>query len=214
MKFFIFIILSLTLNSCALKKIAAPTIVDNRCFKWIANFKNKEFKENMIECKSYRNFVGLTPLMMAVLKDNNDIAEYLIGEKVDVNETEKSGYTALNFAAIRNNARLVQVLRRNGARIEIIGDNLSPLMLAVRNASPQLVQVMQPNPTEVNLRAEDGWTAIYFAIRREDSEILKFLLDQGACVNTVDSYKQTPLDFAKEVKWKVGQKLLRRKTAC
>ncbi len=207
-------VFSILVISCSSQPEKSALSSISPCFKFIFQNKISEFKANGAECKNYRNSQGMTSLMMAISKDNNDIAEFLLEQNVDVNETEQGGLTALTFAANKNNARIVQLLRRHGARIEIIGDNLSPFMMAVRNSSANLIQLMNPSSTEINLKAEDGWTALYFAIRRADEDILLFLLDHGACVNTVDSYKQSPLDFAKEIKWKKGIQLLRRKKSC
>jgi hypothetical protein len=55
---------------------------------------------------------------------------------------------------------------------------------------------------------------LYFAIARADAGILNYLLDHGACTHIRDVEHASPLDFAKEVKWKEGQKLLMRKTKC
>lgn len=168
----------------------------------------------MTECKDFQSQTGMTTLMMAIAKDHNDFAETLMEAGAEVNATDNGGNSALIYAANKNNARLVQILRRHGARIEIVKNNLSGLMMAVRNSSVDLIKLMNPTVEELNLKAEDGWSAIYFAVRRADPEILKYLLDQGACVKSNDNYQQRPIDFAKEIKWQEGQKLLQRKTKC
>ncbi len=67
----------------------------------------------------------------------------------------------------------------------------------------------ETNQEELNLQGEDGWNAIYFAIRREEKDILDFLLEKGVQVNLVDSEGMSPYLFAKdEVKWDYAVKRL------
>lgn len=184
------------------------------CFNYIIENKTKQFVQNIDECKNARNLMSLTPLMLAIAKENIDLVEALIAAKVDVNEIDNAGISALVFAANKNNIRIVQLLRRAGARIEILNNNLSGLMMAARNSSLELIQVMNPTAKEINIPAEDGWTAIYFAINRKDEGIVKYLVDHGACLKTKDDSQQTPLQYAEELEWKEGIKILKRKSKC
>ena len=51
-------------------------------------------------------------------------------------------------------------------------------------------------------------------ITRQDPAILNLLLRQGACKNTVDRDKVSPLDFAKEVGWQQGAYMIEKAPAC
>ena len=204
-------------TSCASqpeKNESKNTAAIPKCFRYVVDNKLAELKENIFECKNFQSPTGMTTLMMAVAKENNDMAETLMDAGAEINIADNGGNSALIYAANKNNARLVQLLRRHGARIEIIKNNLTGLMMAVRNSSLNLIKVMNPSPKELNLKAEDGWSAIYFAVRRSDPEILNYLLDQGACTQSKDSYDQRPIDFAKELDWAEGVKILKRKTKC
>lgn len=203
--------------SCASSEKKSPgkaLSISEQCFQLIIENKTKEFIQRLDQCKEMRNPMGLTPLMLSIAKDNLGLVEALIEADADVNAVDNAGMTALVFAANKNSVRSVQLLRRAGARIEIVNDNLSGLMMAVRNSSLDLVEVMNPTVDEINLRAGDGWTSLYFAISRRDAEILKYLLERGACTQQRDIYQQRPVDFAKEVKWKEGIQLLSRKNRC
>lgn len=217
LKLILFFGMGLFFLACASTKTAAPLSEENisrRCFNLIIENKTKDFIQQIEECKNVRNPMGLTPMLLSVAKENIDLVEALIAAKVDVNETDKAGMTALVFAANKNNKRIVQLLRRAGARIEVVNNNLSGLMMASRNSSLELIEVMKPTPNEINIPAEDGWTAIYFAITRQDPEIVTYLLDQGACTKIKDNYQQTPLEYAQELEWLEGIKILKRKTKC
>lgn len=194
--------------------MGAVSSVDQQCFDLIIKNQTKEFIHRIEECKKAHNPTGLPILSMVIAKENIDAVEALIEAKVDVNEVDAVGSTALVFAANKNNTRIVQLLRRAGARIEVVDKNLSGLMMAARNSSLELIRVMKPTRDEINLRADDGWSAIYFAISRGDLEIVKYFIEQGACLQQVDSYNQKPIDFARENQWKEGVALLDRKSKC
>jgi uncharacterized protein len=208
----------IVMGSCASvpkdSKLTPEEAHSRECFNFIIENKTKEFINKIEQCKNVRNPMGLTPMMLAIAKENIDLVEAMIAAKVDVNELDRAGMTALVFAANKNNVRIVQLLRRAGARVEVVNNNLSGLMMAARNSSLELIQVMNPTAQEINIPAEDGWTAIYFAINRKDAGILRYLLDHGACTSVKDTYQQTPLQYAEELEWKEGAKILKRKNKC
>ncbi len=194
--------------------LSTDEILTRNCFNYIFENKTKDFIRQISECKNLRNSMGLSPMLMAIAKENIDLVEALIAAGVNVNEVNDAGMTALVFAANKNNIRITQLLRRAGARVEIINNNLSGLMMAARNSSLELIEVMKPTAEEINIPAEDGWTAIYFAINRQQADIVKYLLDHGACTSVKDTEQQTPLQYAEEIGWKEGAKLLKRKNKC
>ena len=153
--------------------------------------------------------------MLAASKGYAPLVDFLIQQGFDVNETDKSGDTALNYAVVFQQPEMAQLLILNRAEMATKRvDGITTLMQAVQLGSPRMVQVLGLHPDGVNHRAQDGWTALYFAIRRKDESILRYLLSRGACIDTVDSYQQTPLDFAKEVGWTVGQDILQKASPC
>jgi ankyrin repeat protein len=87
-------------------------------------------------------------------------------------------------------------------------------MMAIQLGTYEMVELMDPSFEEVNIAADDGWTAIYFAIRKQDEQTLDYLIKKGACVNIKDTLNQSPEDFAKEVGWKYAQSNLRKGKTC
>ena len=51
---------------------------------------------------------------------------------------------------------------------------------------------------DVNMKDNDGNTALMYAVGREDYNTVKLLLDNGADVNMKSDYGNTALDYAKE----------------
>lgn len=188
---------------------------DSPCFKAVIQNNIEEVQKNSAICLKSKNSHGTTPLMLASSKGFGPIADLLIQMGMDVNEADKTGDTALNYAVVFNQVDVAQLLILNRASIETQKtDGITVLMTAVQRGSPQMIRTLAQHPEGVNQRAEDGWTALYFAVRRKDEYILKHLLQKGACPNNFDSYHQTPLDFAKEIKWSQGVKILKNAKAC
>ena len=61
---------------------------------------------------------GQTPLMWAAAEGHSDVVEALIGLGADVKAASKGGFTALVFAAIKNDANSVRSLLKAASRPE------------------------------------------------------------------------------------------------
>lgn len=96
------------------------------------------------------------------------IVNLLLERGVDINQTSASGWTAL-IAAI------------SGNRYNVID------LLLSRRRRP-----------DVNVRGEDGRTALTHAVLRENLGVVKELLRRGSDVNVTDGYGKTALMIAEE----------------
>lgn len=166
------------------------------------------------ECITYRTEEGLTLLMMAASKGYADIAEYLIEKGANVNSVNAIKQNALHFAVVHQKPEMVKILVEHETEIKPNTFGITSLMMAIQLGTFEMVEMLDPSFEEVNIQADDGWTAVYFAVRKQDEKILDFLIDRGACVNVRDEYKQTPAEFASEVGWKRGQEKLKKGKVC
>lgn len=220
-RFFRLILPLFLLSACATKpksdssfplEYSTPT---SPCFQAVIKNSLEAVKKVTDICLKSRNANGTSPLMLASAKGYADIVDYLLQSGFDVNEADITGDTALNYAVTMQHVDVVQLLILNRASLNTQKpDGLTTLMQAIQNGSARMVQVLAQHPDGVNQKAGDGWTALYFAVRRKDPWILKYLLQRGACPNTIDSYQQSPLDFAKEVKWDKGIEMLSKAKPC
>ena len=109
MRSIVYLALFVLLQSCVHKQEIKSINKNNNqsdipvCFKLIFDNKFLEFKDRIIECKNFKNKMGITTLMMSIVKENIDFVEYLIAQKVDINEADNAGITALVYAANKNN---------------------------------------------------------------------------------------------------------------
>ena len=107
------------------------------------------------------NAAGETPLMMAALKGRAHWVQRLVERGAAV---DRSGWTALHYAAIGPAPMLVTMLLDRGARVDAPSPNHStPLMLAARYGSEQAVDLLLARGADRRLRNDQGLDAADFA---------------------------------------------------
>lgn len=204
----LWITLIFILGACAhhqpnVGETAAPVNLSKiDCVKLVVAGHWPVISEHLDYCKNYKNSEGISTLMMSVYKDQWDIFQNLIAAGSDIHQVDESGSDALFYAINFQRLKMVQRLRESGARVTMNAFKVNSLWVALQRSSAQLIKVLQPTNEEVNLKGDDGWTALYFAIRREEKEIFDLILAAGAQTNIRDSEGASPYLFAKdEVKW-------------
>jgi len=131
----------------------------------------------------------LTPLMKAV--DNGDLAltrQLVLEQHHDVNEVTLYG-TALIRAVKGNHIDIAQFLLEqkasiNGARDWC--DVLAPtaLTLAAREKNKEMVMLLLKNNADIAEADLMGRTALYYAVKHGWTDVVEWLLDHGADINT------------------------------
>jgi uncharacterized protein len=87
----------------------------------------------------------------------------------------------------------------------------TPLNTAVENDQMGIIELLLKNGADINFQSAEGWTALHQAVDlsidstiqnsgkqgEEPTEIIKYLLDNGASVSIKDKSGMTPLDLAR-----------------
>ncbi|HTH77701.1 MAG TPA: ankyrin repeat domain-containing protein [Ramlibacter sp.] len=106
-----------------------------------------------------------TPLMMACLRGQADIARKLIARGADVN---KAGWTPLHYAATSGNVTIIRMLLDENAYIDADSPNGStPLMMAAMYGTPESVKLLLDSGADPTLKNQLGLTALDFAKRAD-----------------------------------------------
>lgn len=186
----------------------------NNCLRYVFSNKLNLIQENSQECVNYKNSDGISTLMMASLKGNDLIVDYLLSQNVDLKQVDSLGQNALSYAVLHDQVSTSRLLVAHG--IGTIPNNygITPLMYAVQKSDLSLVKALNPSVNDINIRASDGWTALYFSIRERDQEVFDYLVESGACSSLKDDHSQTPYDFAVEVGWSYAQNKLKKTVNC
>jgi ankyrin repeat protein len=141
---------------------------------------------------------GDARLIDAVKKSDARTARSLIAAKIDVNNADADGSTALHWAVQRNNLDLVDLLLTSGANPKSATRyKITPLFLACMNGNAAIIERLLKAGVDVNATAEEGETALMTAAVTGKPDALKVLLDHGADVSARDPAKgQTALMWA------------------
>ena len=155
-----------------------------------------------------KDVFGTTPLTYAQRSGVKEIAALLSGDESDV----ATGGMTLHEAVLNRDAEAVQALIQRGADLNEVSDHYlrTPLMLACEYASAPLAELLAKGGADVNFRAGNGETAVYYLLTkamtnfgrgmsRESKDIVKmlrFLLAGGLDTNAaVDNEGNTALNL-------------------
>jgi hypothetical protein len=145
-------------------------------------------------------------LLLAVRSSNAAAVQAELAKGVDVNQTDKDGYTALMFSVYYGFAKMdiVNSLLKHGANVNAqANDGMTALMLAAGaasgGASPDAVRALLDHGADPNLKGRLGWTALFYAVQGGRIEVVKALLDKGAdATNGGRTIGERPLTLAIE----------------
>jgi hypothetical protein len=108
-----------------------------------------------------RNPAGETPLMMAALKAEVDLAAALVAHGAAV---QKEGWSPLHYAATGGSAAIVRLLLSRGAALEARSPNGStPLMMAARYGNEEAVDALLAAGADRTAKNDLGMDASAFA---------------------------------------------------
>lgn len=110
-----------------------------------------------------RNASGETPLMMAALKGQLDLARQMIERGADVNQP---GWAPLHYAATNGSPAMVTLLLEQHAFVDAESPNGStPLMMAAQYGSAEAVKLLLEAGAQPQQKNQQGLNALDFARR-------------------------------------------------
>jgi uncharacterized protein len=143
-------------------------------------------------------FAAGSPLIEAVKKQDVPAVQTLLKQRVDVNAAEADGFTALHWAAQRNDPRLAELLLGAGANATASTRyNITPLYLAAVNGNAGIMARLLNAGADPNGISHEGQTTLMTAALSGKADAVRLLLTRGATVDTKEPYRgQTALMWA------------------
>jgi ankyrin repeat protein len=139
------------------------------------------------------------PVADAAMAGNKDAVRALLKQAADVNAAQGDGMTALHWAAMKDDAELVQTLLFAGANVRAttrIG-SYTPLILAAKSGSSSAMVPLLKSGADANSATSNGTTALMLAAASGNTDAVKRLVDGGANVNAKEPVRGlTPAMFA------------------
>src|SRR5437868_9880167 len=142
---------------------------------------------------------GSSPVADAAMQGNRAAVTALLKQAADVNAAQGDGMTALHWAAMKNDAELVQTLLFAGANVRATTrlGAYTPLVLAARSGSAAAIAPLLKAGADANSATSNGTTALMLAAASGNTEAVKLLVDGGADVNAKEPVRGlTPAMFA------------------
>jgi ankyrin repeat protein len=142
---------------------------------------------------------GDTRLADASQQDDVAAVSSLLSQKVDLNEAQGDGMTALHWAASNDDLKLVQMLLAAGASVkaETRMGGVTPLFLACKNGDAAMVEALLVAGASATAPDAHGTTPLMIAAAAGRAGAVKVLLDHGADANAKETtHGQTALMFA------------------
>ena len=130
-------------------------------------------------------------LLEASRTKNYERVEQLITNGEDVDQFDINGKTAMLFAVLNDDSRMITLLARLGADINwanLNGDTF--LIIASRYNKYNATHTLLDLGCDVNYRGHDYSTPIFFT---SCPKLVKLLIDAGADVNAINFWFETPL---------------------
>lgn len=123
-----------------------------------------------------RNNQDESPLMMAAIRGQLDIARQLIDKDADVN---KPGWAPLHYAVSSSQGDalgVAKLLLDNSAYVDAASPNgTTPLMMAAMYGSPEAVKLLLEESADPTLKNQLGLTAIDFARRANRNDVAELI---------------------------------------
>lgn len=166
-----------------------------------------EFAQIFRRERAKQPFDATRGLALAVVFDYPDYAEFFLERGADVNGTCINGASMLGVAAEQHFSEICRLLVKHGADVDSRSqDGKTPLMHALNNTDydstssvrrlsgksvdgkaerKKVAEFLFEKGADVNARAKDGFTALFFAVIRQDAEMARWLIGKGADVRVM-----------------------------
>jgi ankyrin repeat protein len=138
-----------------------------------------------------RRYEPTTPLTVAAERGDAVLVRKLIASGVDLDERDKSGYTALTWAARNGNTEVAKALIEARADMnarDCAANGWTPLIHAIHKNNNEVARLLIERGADVNAKAgkctdkliEEGASALLHAAGEDNTEIVRALLVKGA----------------------------------
>ena len=151
-----------------------------------------------------RNDKGWTALMAASESGEMLVVKYLLDTEANPNLRNALGDTAMHRATVRGNLEVIRSLHGAGAYPNLRNESgATPLMKAVEEGTPkhkEIISFLVSAGANINDRDFDGNTALARAVKKQNADMVKFLIGLKADPKAENKFGEPPMLAAKEAK--------------
>ncbi|KAL9969346.1 hypothetical protein ACROYT_G021550 [Oculina patagonica] len=142
---------------------------------------------------------GASALHHAAKMNRVRVIDFMLKAGANVDVYSKDGLTPLHVAARSNALEALDILLKKGAKPDATcaSSGCTPLHVAAQFGHIQIVaRLLEVKNLNIDATDQQGMTALHLAISRGYEDICKYLLDNGASINTTTKERSTCLHLA------------------
>ncbi|XP_008552920.1 putative ankyrin repeat protein RF_0381 [Microplitis demolitor] len=142
---------------------------------------------------------GWTFVHIAADTSDEELLDYLLKKKANLNINNDDWGTPLHIAVTRENIKIVKRLIENGADINSPRGSFvwTPLHTAIENLNTEAIKLLIDKGADVNAACDDeirtGCTPLHLAIETNNEEIVKLLMKKNVDVNATMKLFGSPI---------------------
>jgi ankyrin repeat protein len=134
---------------------------------------------------------GETPLLRAVINENQEIVEFLLCNGARLNGFDREGDSELSNAAFSGNLGIVRLLLQNNPNIESKSlEGMTPFLWAAFSGSVEVGRLLFEEGAAISTITNDGETALFFATFFGHISFMELLFKLS--INAENSKQQIP----------------------
>lgn len=142
----------------------------------------------------------------AIANRKTDAARLLLDAMDDINVPDKSGNTALMYAARFGDVKIVEYLLGRGAKVNVSSSvGSTPLSNAAAEGFANIVEMLIKRGAKVDTPNMFGVTALQQAVIGNDVDVIKVLIKAGANPHIKNRHGEDAFDIAKTYNRKVAK---------
>ncbi|KAK9012578.1 hypothetical protein V6N11_040623 [Hibiscus sabdariffa] len=146
-----------------------------------------------------------SPLIRAIKARDEAVIELLLNTKIDVNEADSEGNSALHWSlriswhSSVQQLKIIWLLLKQGARVNQKDKlELTAFHIAAANGNAQALQVLLlEDPGGINYKTIMKETPLFFAVKNDHMECAELLRRWGANREVLNLRRERPIDLAK-----------------
>lgn len=188
----------------------AINISNNIAIKTLLDFYkdidiNKSFNTNIIEdFDSFKlNINGISPINYSVLKNNFYAFKLLIDNGADYRKKDTNYYNTFLYASLSSNYEIIKFLLDKDKNSYRVVDNLgnNPMhLLAQFGDIDTFILIHKNTPININSQNVNGDTPLHLSVIRNNKEVFRYLLINGANYNIKNYDGKSVKDIIKNKK--------------
>jgi ankyrin repeat protein len=191
-------------------KADAPDVDGNSPFMLAARSNTSEILKMLrsyVNDLNQRNSKGETALSMALRRNTPDVVQFLIEQGADIFQKDDSGNSLAYYwlqsydaDATEDFELKLELLKNAGFKFDSSeGEGHTLYHIAVESNNLTLVKRLSEFDIDINAKNEEGFTALHLAaMKAHNSEILQYLLKQGADKTIPTDFNESVYDLAAE----------------